>query len=238
MTTFMDCAVVELRRYSLRPGARETLIELFDREFVETQEAVGMNVLGQFRDLDDPDAFVWFRGFRDMPARGQGLGAFYGGPVWERHAEAANATMIDSTNVLLLHPVGLASGLSLDPGRRSAPGATSIPSGIGVVTICSLGDAAGEFPAFFERDLEPALRDAGADVVMSLATEHAPNNYPRLPVREGEEVFVWLSRFPDEAAHARHSAQFDLRQALADWTDTAPETWRLTPTSRSLLLGS
>jgi hypothetical protein len=49
---------------------------------------------------------------------------------------------------------------------------------------------------------------------------------------------VWLSRFPDEAAHARHSAQFDLRQALADWTDTAPETWRLTPTSRSLLLGS
>ena len=34
-----DCGVVELRRYDLRPGARETLIELFEREFVETQEA-------------------------------------------------------------------------------------------------------------------------------------------------------------------------------------------------------
>ena len=54
------CQVVELRRYALHPDDRETLIELFDRELVETQEAVGMDVLGQFRDLDDPDSFVWF----------------------------------------------------------------------------------------------------------------------------------------------------------------------------------
>jgi hypothetical protein len=38
--------IVELRRYALRPGARETLIALFDRELVETQEEVGMQVLG------------------------------------------------------------------------------------------------------------------------------------------------------------------------------------------------
>jgi hypothetical protein len=37
------------KRYTLQQGARETLIELFDRAFVETQEAVGMRVLGQFR---------------------------------------------------------------------------------------------------------------------------------------------------------------------------------------------
>ena len=42
--------VVELRRYTLKPGARETLVELFDREFVEPQEALGMRILGTFRD--------------------------------------------------------------------------------------------------------------------------------------------------------------------------------------------
>src|SRR6185436_19195944 len=46
--------VVELRQYTLHPGMRDVLIDLFDREFVETQEALGMTVLGQFRDLDDP----------------------------------------------------------------------------------------------------------------------------------------------------------------------------------------
>ena len=50
--------VIELRQYTLRPGQRDSLIALFDREFIETQEAVGMQVLGQFRDLDDADRFV------------------------------------------------------------------------------------------------------------------------------------------------------------------------------------
>ena len=55
--------VVELRQYTLRPGQRDVLIGLFDREFVESQEAAGMAIVGQFRDLDDPDRFVWIRGF-------------------------------------------------------------------------------------------------------------------------------------------------------------------------------
>jgi NIPSNAP len=90
------CDVIELRRYALHPGARDTLIELFERELVEPQEAVGMRVLGTFRDVDDPDSFVWIRGFADMAARGAGLQAFYGGSVWAEHRDAANATMIDS----------------------------------------------------------------------------------------------------------------------------------------------
>ena len=58
----MDIGVVELRQYTLHPGTRDGLIELFDRELVETQEACGMTVIGQFRDLDRPDRFVWLRG--------------------------------------------------------------------------------------------------------------------------------------------------------------------------------
>jgi NIPSNAP protein len=97
--------IVELRRYALRPRARDTLIELFDRELVEPQEQLGMRLLGQFRDLDDPDGFVWLRGFSDMQFRKRALEAFYGGPVWKTHASAANATMIDVDNVLLLRPL-------------------------------------------------------------------------------------------------------------------------------------
>jgi hypothetical protein len=37
-----------------------------------------------------------------MEARRASLQAFYGGPVWRAHRDAANATMIDSDNVLLL----------------------------------------------------------------------------------------------------------------------------------------
>ncbi|TAN01085.1 MAG: NIPSNAP family protein, partial [Rhodanobacteraceae bacterium] len=87
-----DCAVVELRQYTLRPRARETLIRLFEREFVESQEACGASVIGTFRDLDQPDRFVWLRGFADMRARRQALAEFYGGLVWKAHRDAANAT--------------------------------------------------------------------------------------------------------------------------------------------------
>src|SRR5690349_1433902 len=43
------CAVLELRQYTLKPGQRDVLVTLFEREFVETQEAVGMHLVGQFR---------------------------------------------------------------------------------------------------------------------------------------------------------------------------------------------
>ena len=83
--------VVELRQYTLNPGQRETLIALFDREFIESQEATGVTIIGQFRDLDRPDMFVWLRGFGGMDARKEGLAAFYDGPIWAAHRDAANA---------------------------------------------------------------------------------------------------------------------------------------------------
>ena len=169
----MICTVVELRRYTLRPGARETLIELFDRELVETQEAVGMAVLGQFRDLDDPDAFVWLRGFADMDARRRGLEAFYGGPVWAEHRDAANATMIDSDDVLLLRAT---TPIEHDPRRRT----TRSDSPVVTLTVHHLapGASAGVPPG-------------------ALVTERAANDFPALPVREDANVVV---TFGDERA--------------------------------------
>src|SRR5512140_1037618 len=111
-----DLAVVELRQYTLKPGARDELLALFDKFFVDGQAASGIRVLGAYRDAKDANRFVWFRGFRDMASRRASLAGFYGGPVWKAHRTAANATMIDSDDVLLLRP--LDRGVAVLPRDR------------------------------------------------------------------------------------------------------------------------
>src|SRR5262249_36445034 len=128
--------VVELRQYTLRPGQRGVLIDLFDREFVETQETAGMAIVGQFRDLDKPDRFVWIRGFASMPSLAQALASFYGGPVWKAHRAQANATMIDTGNVLLLRPVTAGSGFPPPPAGRPPAGPTPPPPSPVLAPIC------------------------------------------------------------------------------------------------------
>lgn len=174
-------SVVELRQYTLHPGARDTLIELFEREFVAGQEEAGIRVGGRFRDLDDPDRFVWLRSFPDMVERARALHAFYGGPVWRAHRDAANATMADSDDVLLLRGPAV-----------PAPAA----AGPVVATICHPLDPVA-FADHVERRLLPELL-AGAVPQEVLRTEHAENTFPALPVRTGEDVVVWFT--PGEPA--------------------------------------
>src|SRR5262245_901756 len=86
------CSVLELRQYTLKPGGRDVLIELFEQRFVESQEELGMRIAGTFRDAARPERFVWVRGFDDMESRRAALESFYTGPVWKANREAANAT--------------------------------------------------------------------------------------------------------------------------------------------------
>jgi quinol monooxygenase YgiN len=240
------CPIVELRQYTLHPGQRDVLIDLFDREFVESQEAVGMSVLGQFRKLDDPDLFVWLRGFPDMLSRAQALGAFYGGPVWKAHSRVANATMIDSDNVLLLHPARPTSGFSLEGSIRPPPGADAVQQGLVVATIYHFDAPVGDdFLDFFERDVAPALADSGVAILAYFVTEESANTFPALPVRENEHVFVWFALFQDEAAYEQHLAVLprsrhrrdDITESLARRLKRPPEILKLSPTARSLLHG-
>lgn len=238
------CPIVELRQYTLHPGKRDVLIDLFDREFVESQEAVGMTIIGQFRDLDNPNRFVWLRGFRDMPSRAQSLKDFYGGPVWKAHREAANVTMIDSDNVLLLHPATLMSGFSLGSKTRPLAGSNEPRSELIVATIYYL-DAPVDagLVEFFEKTLRPAVIGSGATVLAYFVTEHSENTFPALPVREGENVFVWFARFNDPAACERQSAGLaqsspwrdEISKELVRRLEREPEILKLSPTARSLL---
>ncbi|MFL6248081.1 MAG: NIPSNAP family protein [Thermoanaerobaculia bacterium] len=155
--------VFELRQYTLHPGKRDALIELFEREFLEPQEACGMSIPGQFRDLDDPDRFVWFRGFPDMPRRKEALTCFYGGPVWKANRDAANATMIDSDDVLLL---------------RLVEGAFPASAPRYYVTVYSF---------------DAPVENVQIAALTLLRTEPAENNYPALPVRTGEHAIVAIT---------------------------------------------
>jgi hypothetical protein len=68
-----------------------------------------------------------------MERRREALAAFYGGPVWKAHAAAANATMIDVNDVLLLRPVAPSTGFRPQP-PRPAPG-NDVPAAKFSVTI-------------------------------------------------------------------------------------------------------
>jgi quinol monooxygenase YgiN len=229
VTSTVRYPVVELRQYTLRPGQRDVLIDLFDREFVESQEAEGMAIVGQFRDLDDPDRFVWIRGFGDMPSRARALAGFYGGPAWKANSAAANATMIDSDNVLLLRPVTERSGFPAPAAGRPAVGSTSAGPSCVLVTIYQRDQPFDQAVAdFFDRQVRPALIETGATPLACLQTEHAENTFPALPVRTGENVFVWLARFPSQA-------HLDGYLRLLGSSAGAAQQLRLAPTARSLL---
>ena len=237
------CPVVELRQYTLIPGQSETLIALFEREFIETQEATGMKVIGQFRDLNNPDRFVWLRGFSDMDARAAQLQEFYGGPVWKKHRDAANATMVDSDNVLLLRPASPTSGFQLEQRRRASVGSTTNREDLLVAIIYHLGKTAGvDFAAFFEREVQPRLTKAEVSVLASFVTETHPNTFTRLPVRENATVFVWFARFLDRKAYEKSAAAISesMREEETGGKPAAlivdqPEILMLSPTARSLL---
>lgn len=200
--------IVELRQYTLHPGRRDELIALFEREFVHTQEAAGIAVMGTFRDLDGPDRFVWLRGFADMRSRADALQRFYGGPAWRAHSEQANATMADSDDVLLLKPV---------PALRS----TASRPGVAVAAVIPAhGTPAASALAAFEA--------VGARPFAAYETEPAPNNFPRLPVRDNESVIVVLASPPASPAD---TDGLRLQQVLRARLPRGTQVLRLSPTT-------
>ena len=239
------CPVLELRQYTLHPGKRDELIVLFERAFIESQEALGISIVGQFRDLDNPDRFVWLRGFSDMPTRAGALNAFYSGPIWQAHRNAANATMMDSDNVLLLRPADGGSGFASPHTARPAFGAQAVSTGMVVASIYYFDtDIDPGFIELFNTRVVPAVTEAGAQVLATWVTETAANTFPRLPVRERERVFVWFTRFDDVNAYARYHVKLHSNpawkpiQTLLESFVAREETLRLAPTPRSLLPAS
>jgi hypothetical protein len=224
--------VTELRQYTLVPGTRQTLLDVFETHLVEPQEDVGMRVGGTFADRDDPDRFVWFRGFSDMAGRLRGLEAFYGGPVWAEHAATANATMLDSDDVLLLRPT--------DPPHPPAAAVERAPVGSSrwgddwaVVEVWRHQPDPGLEQLLATVGHALLERAAGTEVA-TWRSETAVNDFPRLPVR-AETVFVWSATFPDESSYAEARQRLESELAASGLLDQVErlQHLRLRPTPRS-----
>lgn len=207
--------ILELRQYTLRPGTRPGFVERFEREFLDPHHAVGIEVVGTFFDLDDPDRFVWIRAFPSLDQRAGSLAAFYDGPVWARLRDETNADLIDSDDVLMLQP---------RPGIRGLP--VSAFGELAVRVWAARSDTE-------ETSLVTAIDAAGGDVLLS---HPGPNNF-RLPVRDDRVVVaVGGDRLPDgelQRLRLAPTPRSALHRPTGDLSDAQRRRVISTPTNSS-----
>ena len=123
-------------------------------------------------------------------------------------------------------------------------GSDEVPTSFVVATIYYFeGPVAPDFINFFEHTLKPMVATLGATVSAYFVTENSENTFPALPVRAGENVFVWFATFQDSAAYENYVAALlqskrwrgEVLGGLALYLNRAPEELRLSPTARSQL---
>ena len=189
-----------------------------------------MTIFGQFRDRQRPDRFVWIRGFPDMASRHRALDRFYSGPVWSAHRTAANDTMLDSSDVLLLRPARPDAAFLIDSDAPSGRRSTRV-----VAAIYQFANAVDEAELTrFQAEVGPRLQASGVVVQGVFVTETAPNTFTRLPVREGEHVLVWVG-YVDRADLSRQSLEQLATLGARGGITSIPTLLDLEPTSRSRL---
>jgi hypothetical protein len=111
-----------------------------------------------------------------------------------------------------------------------------------VATIYYLNESPESgFDSFFRSRVAPFLEAAGARILATYVPERSANNFPRLPVREGEDVYVWFASYRDVDEYEAVLQRLDALPAwnrgvtLAARLAGAPEVLRLLPTARSLV---
>jgi hypothetical protein len=180
-----------------------------------------------------------------MPSRAEALRRFYGGPVWKAHRDEANATMIDSDNVLLLRPTTAQRGFPAPTTGRAPIGHTEGPPPSVVLATLYYRDRPFDdaFQDFFDSQVRPTLLEAGGVPLACLRSEYAENTFPALPIRTGENVFAWFAAFPTAAHLSDHQDrlkrsahwQTGVLTSLSTMLHGPAEELRLAPTARSLL---
>jgi hypothetical protein len=99
------------------------------------------------------------------------------------------------------------------------------------------------FIKLFEKQLAPLMTETGAQPLAYFETETTENNFPRLPVRTGENVFVWFSLFSSQEAYAAYLHRLERTKVwtekwqpeLSRFLKSPTQHLRLEPTARSLL---
>jgi len=129
--------------------------------------------------------------------------------------------------VLLLKPAW--SGADFPRYLERAPvGTTGTAKGMVIASIHYFGASVPDgFVTAWSEAMPSRIAAAGGKFLSACVTEAAENNFPRLPIREGEHVFISFTLF--DGTNAKPVALLpELAQRVK-----ATETLRLIPTARS-----
>jgi hypothetical protein len=135
--------------------------------------------------------------------------------------------MIDSDNVLLLKPAW--SGADFPKyGERAPVGTTGSAKGMVIAQVHYFDAAASDnFVSAWSETMPARIAAASGKFLSACVTDTAENNFPRLPIREGENLFISFTLF-----NGTDAKPVALPPDLAKQVK-ATETLRLIPTARS-----
>ena len=204
--------VLELRNYLLRPGHRDEFITGFETKIIDTLNARGNLVLGQFTVKGSPDNFFWIRGFKDMQTRLTCLKGFYSSEYWSKHVYIPQAHVINYNNVYLLKPVDILTGkkdsinFNFDWFGKQ--------KGIVVVELIIANERLSQLLNFMGSKFDPIVRSAGTINMSYWISELTPNDYPDLPAFQDKNLLVCISFYQSEVEYNTISQK--LQSSLTD----------------------
>jgi hypothetical protein len=199
--------VLELRNYVTKPGRRDKFISYFETNFVDSQNAIGGYILGQFRVEGADDNFFWMRGFNDMASRSRYLPEFYRGEFWKQRRNYVNDMLINNDNVYLLKPLSLSED---QPDAAVNSNEFGKKKGLVVVDYYVANTRLKELIEFFKSKYLPFLKSNDV-ATTSWVSELTENDFPGLPVFQDKNLLVTITPFKDEAEY-----RLKLRRINAD----------------------
>lgn len=94
--------IVELRTYRTRPGMRARFLDIFREKSIPEHARLGMPILGPFPSVEDPDTFVFLRGFADEGSRAATATRFYESRLWKEELESVLMPMLATYDVVVV----------------------------------------------------------------------------------------------------------------------------------------
>ena len=232
-----EVKVIEIRNYLLKDGQREAYIEGFENYFVDTLNAEGNYVLGQFRIKGEDNRFVWIRGFDDMATRKEALQNFFGTKHWEKYKHIPGNLLVGYTNVHLLKPLHLAD--ETGDSESGFPIAWfGRPKGVAVVDFYIANEMRDQLIGFVNTTYDSLMHAAGVKDISYWVSETSPNNYPSLPVFQDKNLLVSITFYKDEQEYeeTRKRVEASMNEEtkfIFGRIVTTRTTWVLYPTERS-----
>lgn len=199
--------VLELRNYLLKPGKRDSFINYFEENFIESQNSLGGYVIGQYRVKCADDNFVWMRGFDSMESRSKYLPAFYKSEYWQERRTRANDLINNNDNVYLLKPLSMTDE-SINTSINSNKFGKE--KGLTVVEYYIANGKLYQLIPFFKNSYMPFLKKNGIIDFTVWVSETKENDFPILPVFQDKNLLVTLSHFENEKEYLEKMKQLNL----------------------------